>query len=615
MIGKFDREINLKRFPFRYPARFIAAAIGGWRGRRAQTGTTHLTMVRIDFGSETGKSVNGATPGTPQPSDFVLALLRCPGCRGLVRPTGIAMQCIGCGTLYPLVNGVPVLIDDTRSVFRAADIAAEIRAADSEAGAKASLSDFVRRLTPGIDHNYRKRRALSRMASLCKTQHDGRARILVLWGLQGHSVTRDPPRWDNSDLVHAAVLPQPGAAVSCDPQQLPFADQSFDALLAFDVLHQVLNPDACAAEIHRVLVARGLVYAETPFVQPVHQSAYDFQRFTSLGHRRVFRHFEEVESGVGAGPGAALAWAWRSLLGSLGRSRFSRFALRTCGNFTGFFLHYLDAALHDRPASHDAAASVYFLGHRSQVALSDQELVAGYRGAARTPRTAAAIRPATEVFSAWAAAGRDQGMAKTHAPAVHEMLDAAISALRGATNVTAIDIGCGNGWVVRMLRKRSVCSSVTGVDGSAAMIAKARSLDPEGDYVLADLSHWTPSARVNLVHSMEVLYYLNDPAAFLRRVCNEWLEPGGVAILGIDHYAENEPSLVWPGRLGVRMTTWPEDAWRSALYAAGFSDVRTWRAAPRGKAGTLAMLARAPLRGLQPAPTPERDALGGSPVP
>jgi ubiquinone/menaquinone biosynthesis C-methylase UbiE/uncharacterized protein YbaR (Trm112 family) len=554
--------------------------------------------------------VNGATPGIPQPPDSLLTLLRCPGCRGQVRATGVAMQCAGCGTLYPLVNGVPVLIDDARSVFRAADIAAEIGS-----GAKSSLSDLIRRFTPTIDRNYRKRPALARMMSLCKDRLNRRMRILVLYGLHGHKVLRDLPQWENADLIQAAVLPQPGTAVSCDPQRLPFADQSFDALIALDVLHQVLDPDACAAEIHRVLVSRGLMYAETPFMQPVHQSAYDFQRFTSLGHRRVFRHFEEVESGVGAGPGAALAWAWQSFLGSLSRSRYLRFALRTGANFTGFFLHYPDAVLQGRPASHDAAASVYFMGHRCPAVLSDQELVAGYRGVARTPRTVRALRPATEVFSAWAAAGWDQGMAETHAMAVREMLEAAMSALRGATDVTAIDIGCGNGWVVRMLRKHPACSSVTGVDGSAAMIAKARSLDPEGDYVLADLSQWTPPTRVNLVHSMEVLYYLADPVAFLRRVCSEWLQPGGVAIIGIDHYAENEPSLVWPGRLGVRMTTWSEAAWQASLYTAGFSDVRIWRAASRGKSGTLAMLARAPLNRPRPAPTPERDGLGDSPVP
>jgi ubiquinone/menaquinone biosynthesis C-methylase UbiE/uncharacterized protein YbaR (Trm112 family) len=549
----------------------------------------------------------------PRLPDAILPLLRCPGCRGLLGAASGAMQCLACGTRYPVVKGIPVLIDDTRSVFRAAEIAGELGATAPALDA----SDRIRALTPTIDHNYRLLPVLSRLMSLCKTRGHSRIRILVVCGLQGQAKKRVLPRWENADVVYAGVLPRSGPAVSCDPQRLPFEDRSFDALVALDVLHQALDPNACAAEIHRVLVDRGPVYAETPFMKPVHQSTYDFHRFTPLGHRRVFRHFEEVESGVAAGSGAALAWAWRSFLGSLARSRMARFAFRTWGSFTGFFLQYLDPLLRDRPASHDAAASVYFLGHRSQTTLSDQELVAGYRGSARTAWTnTAAPRPATEVFSTWAAAGWDHGMAETHAPAVREMLHAAMSTLSGAADgVTAIDIGCGNGWVVRMLRKHPACRSVTGVDGSAAMIAKARSMDPEGDYVLADLSDWTPTTRVNLVHGMEVLYYLTDPVAFLRRVCNEWLEPGGVAILGIDHYAENKPSLVWPARLGVQMTTLSETAWRAGLCTAGFTDVRLWRAASRGGAGTLAMLARAPLRRPPPAPTPQHGALGGSPAP
>lgn len=547
-------------------------------------------------------------------TDTLLALLRCPGCRGSLRAAGDVLRCLSCGTPYPVVDGVPVLINDAQSVFRAADIAAELRAR-AQPGAMPSLSDVVRHLTPEIEHNHRKPSVLSRFASLCKSRNPGRARVLALCGMEGHERVRALPLWEDVDLVYAAVLPRVGPAISCDAQRLPFADGSFDAVAALGVLHQTLDPRACASEIHRVLASRGLVYVEAPFMQPVHQSAHDFQRFTPLGLRHVLGSFEEVESGVGAGPGAALAWAWRSFLGSLGRSRLVRFALRTGGNFTGFFLQYFDRFLRGRPASHDAAASLYFLGHRSQATLSDQEIVAGYRGTARTAKIAAAVRPATEVFSAWAATGLDLEMAETHAPAVREMLEEAMSALGNAEGVSAIDIGCGNGWVVRMLRKHPACRSATGVDGSAAMIAKARSIDPGGDYVLADLSEWTPPTRVNLVHGMEVLYYLDDPVAFLRRVCDEWLEPGGVAILGVDHYAENKPSLAWPGRLGVRMTTWSEAAWRAGLHSAGFADVRVWRAASQGEIGTLAMLARAPSGSITPAPTPARGAIRGSPAP
>ena len=59
--------------------------------------------------------------------------------------------------------------------------------------------------------------------------------------------------------------------------------------------------------MYRVLKYDGLVYAETPFMQQVHMGKYDFHRFTHLGHRRLFRDFSQIESGVMCGLGMALA--------------------------------------------------------------------------------------------------------------------------------------------------------------------------------------------------------------------------------------------------------------------------------------------------------------------
>lgn len=182
-------------------------------------------------------------------------------------------------------------------------------------------------------------------------------------------------------------------------------------------------------------------------------------------------------------------------------------------------------------------------------------------------------------------------MESHHAPAVAEMLAAAATVIDAARGFTAVDAGCGNGWAVRRMRDMPGCANACGVDGSAGMIEKARSLDPAGDYVLADLVTWQPERPVDLVVSMEVLYYMDDPRAFLRRVATDWLKPGGHAVFGIDHYRENKASLSWPDDLHVRMATWSEEQWLFALDAAGFRRVRTWRAAAApGEPGTLAML-------------------------
>ncbi len=68
-------------------------------------------------------------------------------------------------------------------------------------------------------------------------------------------------------------------------------------------------------EIHRVLKDDGIVYADTPFMQQVHEGAYDFTRFTLSGHRWLFKNFALLDSTVwSAAPVLA-----RELVGSLCR--------------------------------------------------------------------------------------------------------------------------------------------------------------------------------------------------------------------------------------------------------------------------------------------------------
>ena len=77
---------------------------------------------------------------------------------------------------------------------------------------------------------------------------------------------------------------------------------------------------------------------------------------------------------------------------------------------------------------------------------------------------------------------------------------------------------------------------------------------------------------------MEVLYYLHDPAAMLATFRESWLQPGGWAVVGVDHYAEHEDSLDWPEKVGVHMTTLSEAQW---LEAGPQQASKTWRPGAR----------------------------------
>ena len=198
-------------------------------------------------------------------------------------------------------------------------------------------------------------------------------------------------------------------------------------------------------------------------------------------------------------------------------------------------------------------------------------------------------REATDLFSEWADKGKDLGMEEGHAASVHEMLK--IAGIPRNTDFTAIDVGCGNGWVCRLIREDEKCSRIVGIDGSQKMIEKAKSLDINGEYYSAKLPEWRPKSQFDLIHSMEFLYYLQNPEEMLEAFHDYWLKSGGMVVIGMDHYQENVDSLDWSEALNVHMSTRSMDQWEKAMLDAGFIDVSLHQVGIKeGFVGTLALV-------------------------
>ena len=134
------------------------------------------------------------------------------------------------------------------------------------------------------------------------------------------------------------------------------------------------------------------------------------------------------------------------------------------------------------------------------------------------------MRIATEVFGEWAQQGKDIGMQQGHASAVEDMINFAIKERKSLErDFSFLDLGCGNGWVVRTLENDPLCFEAVGIDGAKQMIKNARNSSSKSKYLLENIDTYNSPNKFDLIHSMEVLYYLENPAQSVKKIVDSWL--------------------------------------------------------------------------------------------
>ncbi len=306
-------------------------------------------------------------------------LLCCPVCKSSLELSGSQLECTNssCKASFPIVNQIPILIDDSSSVFSVSDfIDDESTILKPKSQLERKIINFVPRIILNLkaDKNYRQ------LTELLLQQNDN-PKVLIIGGSvvgEGMEPLLSAP---NIEIIETDVAFGPSISTICDAHDIPFKDGSFDCVIVQAVLEHVLDPYLCVEEIYRILKPNGLVYSETPFMQQVHLGKYDFTRFTHLGHRRLFRKFEEICSGAACGPGMALAWSYQYFLLSFVKTSIMRGLVKVFARITSFWLKYFDYYLIDKPGSFDAASGYYFLGKKTDKILSDRELLNLYKGA------------------------------------------------------------------------------------------------------------------------------------------------------------------------------------------------------------------------------------------
>lgn len=93
-----------------------------------------------------------------------------------------------------------------------------------------------------------------------------------------------------------------------------------------------------------------------------------------------------------------------------------------------------------------------------------------------------------------------------------------------------VDLGCGAGNISAILKHRFPDARVLGVDGSAAMLEKARAAAPDCEFVQADMAHWTPEQPPDLIYSNAALHWLPDHQRLFPRLIGMVASGGVLAV-------------------------------------------------------------------------------------
>lgn len=96
---------------------------------------------------------------------------------------------------------------------------------------------------------------------------------------------------------------------------------------------------------------------------------------------------------------------------------------------------------------------------------------------------------------------------------------------------SVIDVGCGDGFVIRGLRERFAFSRAVGLDVHLTKRLCADLSSPGMDFV-SELEE-KPENRFELLLLLDVLEHVEEPAEFLGELVRERLDPGGCAILTV----------------------------------------------------------------------------------
>ena len=172
-----------------------------------------------------------------------------------------------------------------------------------------------------------------------------------------------------------------------------------------------------------------------------------------------------------------------------------------------------------------------------------------------------------KTFDEWAQNGRAELMELEHGKNVSKFLDS----ITFDKPFSFLDVGCGNGWVVRKMARESYCKKAIGIDKSKKMIIQAKKkIDSnKEEFVHTDIESWKYRGNFDFIFSMEAIYYSDSIEDALKKIF-KLLKPGGQFFCGTDFYTDNKATSRWKDIMKIQMHLHSKKEWKEFFKNAGF---------------------------------------------
>lgn len=304
--------------------------------------------------------------------DQLSEILTCVECGGSLLTVEKKLICTDCGAYFSRLRGRPVMMRADNQLF---PMSAYVSAEGGRTPAKRrGIKKWIKNLVPSRSVNLVRERIFALLAA----EHDCDDVTILVVGC-GNQTTQLARHFSGgARFVFTDIDKGADADLFCDAHHLPFSEDHFDGVISTAVMEHVMQPVRVIEEIYRVLKPGAFLYSEIPFLQAVHEGAYDFTRFTLSGHRKLCDHFAEEESGMVAGPGTALVWAIVEFARALPRNDRLAALFGMSAQVLFFWLKYVDRFVQPKTRAINAASCTYFLGTRMDTQCSDSDIIARY---------------------------------------------------------------------------------------------------------------------------------------------------------------------------------------------------------------------------------------------